>query len=164
MISRRWLRVATVATLTLTALALHVPALTQNTPDAAAVLTTRFTCKATVPAVPEDTKAIELWLPIPSDSEWQAVRDLRVESPFPYRVTREPRFGNRMVYLRGASSQNPITITVSFTVTRKAVELLSKSQTAKNPLSGSEKEAERRLLQPDRLVPSEGVTVRSRGR
>ena len=39
-------------------------------------LTTRFTYKAVVPELPAGTKALDLWLPIPSDDRWQTVRDV----------------------------------------------------------------------------------------
>jgi transglutaminase-like putative cysteine protease len=106
--------------------------------------------------VPEGAKAVNVWLPLPSDSEWQTVREIHVESPLPHRITTEPQFGNRMVYLRGVLSSAPLTVTVHFTVVRKAIELRSQSRAAKNPLPGSEQEAKRRLLQPDRLVPLGG--------
>lgn len=120
------------------------------------MLTTRFTCKATVPAVSPGASAVNVWLPLPSDSEWQTVRDLHIESPLPYRITTEARFGNRMVYLHGPSSPTPRSVIVSFTVVRKPVELLRRSRAAKNLLPGSEREAEKRLLLPDRLVPVGG--------
>jgi transglutaminase-like putative cysteine protease len=154
MTSHRLLR-ASVA-LALAASALRVPALAQNAPNAAPILTTRFTYKATIPAVPKGTKAVNVWLPLPSDSEWQTVRDLQIESSLPHRITRESRFGNRIVYLHGAPSSTPLAVTVSFTVARKAVELRSKSRAAMNPLPGDAKETEKRLLQSDRLVPIGG--------
>ena len=43
---------------------------------------------------------LQLWLPIPSDSEWQKVLDIQVSSPYPYRIAQEPKFGNRMVYVQ----------------------------------------------------------------
>ncbi|MFN4180330.1 MAG: hypothetical protein ACK4I8_08460, partial [Armatimonadota bacterium] len=63
-------------------------------------LTVRFTYKAVVPNIPRNAKVVELWLPLPSDSEWQTVRDIQVSSPVPHRITQEPKFGNRMVYVR----------------------------------------------------------------
>jgi len=88
-------------------------------------LTTRFTYKAVVPELPAGTKALDLWLPIPSDSQWQTVRDVQVSSPYPYRITQEQKFGNRMVYVRAENPQAPMTVIVSFVVERKEVKVLA---------------------------------------
>ena len=39
--------------------------------------------KAMVPNPAGDTKQVRLWLPVPSDSQWQTVEDLTVEAPVP---------------------------------------------------------------------------------
>lgn len=88
-------------------------------------LTTRFTYKAVVPELPAGTKVLDLWLPIPSDSQWQTVRDVQVSSPYPYRITQEQKFGNRMVYVRAENPQAPMTVIVSFVVERKEVKVLA---------------------------------------
>ncbi|HZO88319.1 MAG TPA: transglutaminase domain-containing protein [Chthonomonadaceae bacterium] len=84
---------------------------------------------------------------------------LEVSSPVPYREAREPKFGNRMVYLHVEKPQAPLTVNVRFTVTRKAVEVLGKPGiTAENPVPKDALESEevRRLLEPDKKVPIGG--------
>lgn len=81
-------------------------------------LTTRFTYQATVPAVPVGAKQLDVWLPIPSDSPLQSVRDLTVESPISYKITREKKFGNRMIYVHVPATQTAFSIVVSFVVER----------------------------------------------
>ncbi|MFA0774113.1 MAG: hypothetical protein KEFWMYNX_002148, partial [Candidatus Fervidibacter sp.] len=83
-------------------------------------LTTRFTYKAVVPELPAGTKALDLWLPIPSDDRWQTVRDVQVTSPYPHRITQEQKFGNRMVYVRvtGQGTRDKFEVAVSFIVER----------------------------------------------
>ena len=51
--------------------------------DTSQTLTTQFTCTATVAAPPVGTKALDVWLPIPSDSVWQTVSALSVTVPVP---------------------------------------------------------------------------------
>lgn len=89
-------------------------------------LTVRFTYKAVVPNIPRNAKVVELWLPLPSDSEWQTVRDIQVSSPVPHRITQEPKFGNRMVYVRdeGRGTSDTLEVRVSFVVERKEVRVL----------------------------------------
>ncbi len=89
------------------------------------VLTTRFTYTATVPAAPAGTKALDFWLPIPSNSPWQMVSGLTVTAPVAYKVTTETHYGNRMVYLHDTQPAQPLSVTVVCTVARKQVKVLN---------------------------------------
>src|SRR5437016_3069616 len=62
-------------------------------------LTTQFTYKAGVPEIPSGARALDLWIPIPSDGPLQTIRDLKVDAPAEYKINREGKYGNRMVYL-----------------------------------------------------------------
>lgn len=86
-------------------------------------LTTQFTYTATATA-PARAKALDMWLPIPSDSAWQKVTDLTVDSPAPYRVTTETKYGDRMVYVHADNPTTPLVVSVHFTVSRQAVRVL----------------------------------------
>ncbi len=44
-------------------------------------LTTRFTYKAVISEVPKGAKELAVWVPVPSNSPWQTVKGLTVESP-----------------------------------------------------------------------------------
>ncbi|MCS7186386.1 MAG: transglutaminase domain-containing protein [Armatimonadota bacterium] len=132
-------------------------------------LTTKFTYKATVPEIPKDAKVLELWLPIPSDSEWQKVSNLQVSSPVPYRITQEQKFGNRMVYIRWDMRQragDKLEVTVSFVVERKEVLVLGgDGKVVKNCQCSTDckcehcrrsKELAKLSLRPETLVPVGG--------
>lgn len=93
--------------------------------DPPRVLTTQFTYTATVPAAPAGTSAVDVWLPIPSDSPWQAISVLTVAAPAAYKITTEARYGNRMVYLHDTQPTHPLQVTVQFTVARKQVSVLN---------------------------------------
>lgn len=143
-------------------LALHVGGMSASRaaapPDAPVpprTLTTRFTYKATVPKTPAQTQALDLWLPIPSDNEFQTVSDLKVESPLPHQVNRETDFGNRMIYIRSEKPSDPLTVTVSFVVKRKPVQVLAGTPAMR---TGDEENARelRKLMQPDSKVPTGG--------
>src|SRR5215212_893900 len=71
-------------------------------------LTTRFTYRAFVPAVPTGSHALDLWLPLPSASALQTVSDIEVDSPTAHRITREARYGNRMVYVHFTDLAKPV--------------------------------------------------------
>lgn len=58
-----------------------------------------LTYRAVVEDVPEDAGTLRLWLPYPSDDEHQEVEVVEVSAPVGHRVTEEPEFGNRILYL-----------------------------------------------------------------
>jgi transglutaminase-like putative cysteine protease len=132
-------------------------------------LTTRFTYKAVVPELPAGTKSLDLWLPIPSDSQWQTVRDVQVSSPYPYRITQEQKFGNRMVYVRvtGQGTRDKLEVAVSFIVERKEVRVFGRqwagqtktcscSPNCNCPHCQADKTLRQLSLQPETLVPVGG--------
>lgn len=118
------LRRTFLALVALTPLAFALP----SAAEPARTLTAQFSYTATVPAPLPDTAALNVWLPIPSDSPWQTVTDVTVEAAIPFQTTREPRFGNRMVYLHVAKPAGPLTTTVRFTVARREVRGLDSSR------------------------------------
>lgn len=91
---------------------------------AARSMQTEFVCKAAIPALPPGTKKVALWVPLPTNSEWQQVDNVAVEGVADYKVTKEARYGNRMVYVNLEAPQTPVTMTVRYTVTRKEVRVL----------------------------------------
>lgn len=128
-------------------------------------LTTRFTYKATVSDLPPSTKSLDLWVPIPSNSRWQTVREIQVISPYPYRITQEQKFGNRMVYVHADNPKVPVTVTVSFVVERKEVKVLANeaankghnfSESCNCSDCQSDKTLRKLSLQPETLVPVGG--------
>ena len=87
-------------------------------------MTTEFVCKTTVPALPAGTKEASLWIPAPSDSEWQKVESLVVEGAPDYEINQENRYKNRMVYVHLDATQTPLTVTVRYVVNRKEMRVL----------------------------------------
>ncbi len=140
-----------------------------NQPPSTRTLVTKFTYKAIVSEIPKDAKVVELWLPIPSDSEWQTVRDWQVSSPVPHRVTQEQKFGNRMVYVRDewrGTKDGALEVAVSFVVERIEVRVIGNDGQITKTCSCSpncncghcrkSKELANLGLQPETLVPIGG--------
>src|SRR6266496_5341206 len=105
---------------------------------------------ATVEKVPAGTERLELWVPLPTDSEFQRIRNLKIDSPYPWSVRREREHGNSYLYL-SAMQPRPgrLEIRVSFDaerreVLRSALTLASRREPRPEDLS--------RSLQPNRLV------------
>jgi transglutaminase-like putative cysteine protease len=77
---------------------------------------------ATVENVPAGLNRLEIWVPVPQDSPSQAVRNLRVDSPYPGSIRHEKEFGNSYFYF---STDQPragkLEIRVSFEADREEV-------------------------------------------
>lgn len=140
------------------ALALCSGAGSRPGPSAARTLTTQFTYAATVPGAPAGTRDMRLWIPIPSDGEWQTIHDLEVQSPLPYRITKEKRFGNRMVFIEAKPATGPLTVAVTFTATRREIRLLGPTadSTEENAARERGSKALAAYFGPDRRVPLGG--------
>lgn len=110
---------------------------------------TRFTYRASVPNVPAGTKALRVWVPIPSDSPFQKVTDLTVASPYAHKVTTERRFGNRMVFVDAATPTGKLDFSVSFVVERKEVSPLLNGHKVSNGEPAN-------FMKADALVPIGG--------
>lgn len=115
-------------------------------------LTTQFTYKVVVPEIVAGTKALDLWIPIPSNSEWQTIEDVQVEAPASHRITRERKYGNRMVFIRAENPQAPLAVTVRFRVIRKEPRVFADSISADSP----GRESASLLLGPESKVPITG--------
>lgn len=112
----------------------------------------QFTYTVTVTDVPTDAKKVQLWLPYPTSNSHQIIDDMRINSPYPIRITREPEYGNSILYVEANTppKTSAFTVQMQFTVLRK--EYISEE-------SASQKLSQRlrqRLLLPDKLVPLGG--------
>jgi transglutaminase-like putative cysteine protease len=109
-----------------------------------------------VPAMPAGSKELRLWIPLPYEETYQSISDLKIESPFSYHIEHEKQYGNRYAYIvvSAAKAQAPFDIRVSFHVQRfeHRVSLDGKNEPLDRPAI-----ATARFLQPDRLVPINGV-------
>ncbi|MGI8924043.1 MAG: DcaP family trimeric outer membrane transporter [Fimbriimonadales bacterium] len=111
------------------------------------VLNTRFTFTATVPSPPSG-KSLNLWIPIPSDNELQTITNLKVDSPYVYKITKEAKNGNRMIYVHSDSASGPAVVAVTFDVARETAGLVDVRKEG-----GPDA---RMYLGADRLVPITG--------
>jgi len=110
----------------------------------------RATYVATVENVPAGIDRLAVWVPLPTDTEFQRIRNLKIDSPYPWSVRREREHGNSYLYL-SAMQPRPgrLEIRVSFDaerreVLRSALTLASRREPRPEDLS--------RSLQPNRLV------------
>ena len=60
-------------------------------------ITVRYAAR--LPQLPEDAREIRLWIPLAQTSAEQEIRQRSIHAPSPYSITREPAYGNDILYL-----------------------------------------------------------------
>jgi transglutaminase-like putative cysteine protease len=120
--------------------------------------TFHFTYNFTVKDIPSGAKRVRVWVPVPQTDQHQTVRLLPIKAPVKTHMSREPEYGNRMIY---AEIQNPASDKAAFSleyeVTRREysrgdyVELKRIDQ--KPTLVPA---SMNRLIGPDTLIPTDG--------
>ncbi len=72
-------------------------------------------------SVPRKSKIIQIWMPIPINDSNQSTEILSVDSPYPYRITKDKEFGNRLLYFQPelAPRNQNIEISVRYKIERK---------------------------------------------
>lgn len=101
---------------------------------------------AQVRGVPADAKVLRLWLPYPRESVHQEIAGLKVHSPYPHRLTRDKKHGNRIVYIHAKAPRPSFDVEVSYTVTRYVNDPAQAADTDRGKLKWA--------LKPQRLVPN----------
>ena len=120
--------------------------------------TFRFTYTFTVKDIPSGAKQVRVWIPVPQTDQHQTVRVLAVKAPVKTRMTREPEYGNRMMY---AEIQNSVPAKAEFTleykITRREYSRGDYAQLKRTDRKPSVVSASMsRLLAPDSLIPTDG--------
>ena len=118
-----------------------------------------FTYQVRVPGLPASPSPLRIWIPVPTSDSWQTITNLSIESPIAHRITKENQFGNSMAYfvVKLDRPQPGFDIAMRFTSVRREhrVDLNNLAPNA-NSLAPSGIELAR-FLEPDRLVPIDGV-------
>jgi transglutaminase-like putative cysteine protease len=113
--------------------------------------TFRFSYAVKVRDIPAGARRVSIWVPVPRTDRHQQVRHLDVKSPVPYRMQREPRYGNTILHLE-ADAPLPGAIDLQFEalVERRSYSVLADRAQAE---AG---DPSPRDLQADALVPVDG--------
>ena len=102
---------------------------------------------ATVGGIPEGTKELKLWIPLPSSRGYQKVSDVSIESPYTFKRLDEREFDNHYAF---TTIKNPpagdLTVKVHFRATRDeaSIEHPAETKASKRELA--------RALRADKLV------------
>src|SRR5260370_2036942 len=87
----------------------------------ASVRSFEFTYLTRIPGLPADAKISKIWIPLPQSDSYQAINELKIESPFPYTTHRDSEYGNEYAYLEvpGAKMGSPAEVRVNFQARRQ---------------------------------------------
>jgi len=105
---------------------------------------------------PAGSKEMRVWIPLPSSGPFQTISQLEQKTPRPFHIYSDPRYGNRYAYFSATASKmkSPPAIQLTFHAVRFEDRVsLSTEGHASVPLPGDLAA----FLQPDRLVPTDGV-------
>jgi transglutaminase-like putative cysteine protease len=95
-------------------------------------------------------KVARVWLPVPPSNEDQEVTPVFTDLPAKGRVSREPQYGNQILYVEAkATGQGSIPLTLLYRVKRRELK-------ADYDKQGDDMEKIARFLQPDAKVPVGG--------
>jgi transglutaminase-like putative cysteine protease len=117
--------------------------------------TFHFEYKATLKDIAPGARHVDLWVPVPHDNDYQQIRNLRIDSPYAYKITTASQ-GNSMAHVSiDDPKQSAFTITMSFDAGRE--EHIQSRLFGGARLARDEDPKElAQYLKPDRLVPIDG--------
>src|SRR5713101_3083524 len=100
-----------------------------------------FTYVTRIPELPGGAKNSRIWIPLPQSDSYQAISELKIESPFPYTTQRDSEYGNEYAYLEVPASKGagPAEVRVRFQATRREhrVALGAQRMAAKTGAAGA---------------------------
>jgi len=112
-----------------------------------------FTYKLKIDKIPEGSKSVEIWLPLPTDNGYQKVLSYQISSELPYEIDVEPEYGNRILrFASGEEIPEDLEITVDLNVIRYEQDGWNQTVIA----ASSDTPDLKRYLLPDILVPIDG--------
>lgn len=117
-----------------------------------------FTYIVHVPALPDGRHKMRIWIPLPQTTAHQQISGLRLVSPAPYRIYREPEYDNRSAYFdfNPARVRTPFDIRLTFRARRYEYKVALPSSDPAPPSSAFSSDIAR-YLRPSRLIPINGV-------
>ena len=120
--------------------------------------TFEFVYVTRIAARPAEGNMLRLWVPLPVSDPYQKISLLHIESPVAYKLHRDPEYGNRYAYLAFNSGQVSFPFEVRMRFQTERHEHRVNLRAARSVRAGAELQADlRRFLEPDRLVPTDGV-------
>jgi len=111
-----------------------------------------FEYKAIVKDIPAGVRHMELWLPVPHDDPYQQIENLRIDSPYAYKIATASE-QNTMLHLSiDEPKESQFTVTLKFDATR-AEHIQARLLGGAAPARDEDPRDLAQYLKPDRLVP-----------
>lgn len=83
--------------------------------------TFEMTYSASIKPLPRTAKKVDIWIPYPVSDESQQILEMKVESPYPVKVSYDREFGNGIAYLSPPPGAGTFNIKMTFKVKRKEI-------------------------------------------
>lgn len=117
-----------------------------------------FTYRVSIKDLPSSADRVRIWIPLATSDRNQEVTLKAKSGSVPTRITREPEFGNRMLYAEIHNPEQPsVSFSVQYEVTRKEYSKGDFARLMRYNHEGVQVPGSLlRFLQPDRLVPIDG--------
>jgi len=96
--------------------------LTATAAFAGTAKTFRATYTATINGIPEGTKEVVVWVPLPASKGPQTVRDVTIDSPYKWTRHRDPIYGNEYAVATIVHPPQDLNVPVSFIAVRQEAE------------------------------------------
>lgn len=113
-----------------------------------------FTYGAIVRDIPEGAKTVAVWLPYAVSDAHQEITDVRIQSPYPTLLGRDPEYGNTILYvLVDEPKERSFRVEMNFHVERREFVRLRDGAPQGDPGGPAEERQLERWLRPDRFVP-----------
>jgi len=128
----------------------------QTRPSPPATRSFDFNYLTRIPALGPEAGTLRVWIPVPETDPQQLISGLTIESPVPYVLHRDPEYRNQYAYLEITPEQarEPFTVRLHFQALRREHRV----DVANGGAGARASQAElARWLQPDRLVPLDGM-------
>lgn len=120
------------------------------------IRTFEFTYITELTGIPAGAGELSAWIPYPQSDGNQKITDVRVQSPYPTRLTRDPEYGNQILFIHITQPKGPSAkIEMSFKVQRREY-VRQQFDVAKASTRDVPEPQLKRWLQPDHLVPLDG--------
>lgn len=110
-----------------------------------------FSYKFTIKNLPSSAKDVEIWIPLPSNSQYQKVTSYSINSPISHRILEDSQYKNKIIKFKSEKNipQN-VTISLNLNINRQEAD-----PTHQKNIVSSQQDL-KRFLQPDSLVPITG--------
>lgn len=120
--------------------------------------TFHFTYNFTVKDIPSGTKQVRVWVPVPQTDRHQTVRVVAIKAPVKTQMTREPEYGNRILYAEiHDAAAGKAEFSVEYEVTRGEYARGDYAQLERADRKPSVVPASMsRFIAPDSLIPTDG--------